>query len=112
MQTEEQPAPPPTSELLQRILDAVEPPKRKRGLEIACAVILALTTTASAWCAYQSKLWGGAQAAHGNAAVRAGREQAVNALAAFQWRAFDASMFITYMQARLGGLLTVPICHE
>ena len=86
----------PTTELLQRILDAVEPPKRKPGVEIACAVILALTTTASAWCACQSKLWGGAQAARSNAAIRAGREQAVNTLAAFQWRAFDASVFITY----------------
>jgi hypothetical protein len=93
--------PQPTTDLLQRILEAVEPPKRKRGFEVACAVILALATTASAWCAYQSKLWGGAQAARGNAAIRAGREQAVSTLAAFQWRAFDASMFITYMQARL-----------
>jgi hypothetical protein len=39
--------------------------------------------------------------ARANAAVRAGREGAVNALAALQARAFDASMFITYMQARL-----------
>ena len=94
-------APQPPPELLQRILDAREPKKRNRGIEIACAVILSLTTTASAWCAYQSKLWGGEQAARANAAIRAGREQAVNTLAAFQGRAFDASMFITYMQAKL-----------
>ena len=94
-------APQPPPELLQRILDALEPKKRNRGIEIACAVILSLTTTASAWCAYQSKLWGGEQAARANAAIRAGREQAVNTLAAFQGRAFDASMFITYMQAKL-----------
>ena len=96
---------PPLSneDLLLRILDAVAPPKRKRGIEVVCAVILALATTSSAWCAYQSKLWGGVQAASGNAAIRAGREQAVNTLAAFQWRAFDASMFITYMEAKIGG---------
>jgi hypothetical protein len=86
--------------LLQRILRAVEPAKRNPGFELACAVVLALATTASAWCAYQSKLWGGVQAARAGAAVRAGREGAVNSLTAMQLRAFDASMFIAYMQAR------------
>jgi hypothetical protein len=101
MDAEKEPLPQDTTEMLRRILDAVEPAKPKHGFEIACAIVLALATTASAWCAYQSKLWGGAQAARANAAVRAGREGAVNALAAMQARAFDASMFITYMQARL-----------
>src|SRR5512137_2816833 len=86
-----------TSELLQRILKAVEPAKPKRGFEIACAIVLSLATTASAWCAYQSKLWGGAQMARANAAVRANRESAVNSLAAMQLRAFDASMFIAFV---------------
>jgi hypothetical protein len=95
------PSPQPTNELLQRILNAVEPAKPRHGLEIACAVVLALATTASAWCAYQSKLWGGAQMARANAGVRASREAAVNSLAAVQTRAFDASMFIAYMQARI-----------
>ena len=93
-----------TTALLRRILEAVEPAKPKHGwFEIACAVVLALATTASAWCAYQSKLWGGAQMARANAAVRASREGAVNSLAAMQARTFDASMFITYMQARIDG---------
>ena len=77
----------------QRILDAVESSKRKRGFEIACAVILALATTASAWCAYQSKLWGGAQAARSNAAVRASRKGGgTSPAAALQTRAFDATI--------------------
>jgi hypothetical protein len=92
---------PETHDLLQRILKAVEPAKQKRGFEIACAVVLSLATTASAWCAYQSKLWGGAQGARANAALRASREAAVNSLKAFQLRTFDASMFIGYMDARL-----------
>ena len=100
MSTETQPPPSQTNELLQRILDAVEPTKRKPWFEIACAIILALATTASAWCAYQSKLWGNMQAAQAGAAVRAGREGAGNSLAAMQLRAFDASMFIAYMEAR------------
>jgi hypothetical protein len=90
-----------THELLNRILAAVEPAKRKQGLEIACAIILAFATTASAWCAYQSKLWGGAQMGRSNASVRASREQSVASLSVLQWKAFDASMFITYMQAKL-----------
>jgi hypothetical protein len=88
-----------TTEFLRRILNAVEPVKPRHGFEIACAMVLALATTASAWCAYQSKLWSGAQMARANAAVRASREGAVNALAALQARAFDASMFITYIWA-------------
>ena len=103
MNTERESLPQDTAELLQRILNAVEPAKPKHGFEIACAIVLALATTASAWCAYQSKLWGGAQMGRANAAVRASREGAVNSLAAVQWRAFDASMFIAYMEAKLEG---------
>lgn len=103
MNAEKEPSSPATAELLRRILNAVEPAKPRRGFEIACAIVLALATTASAWCAYQSKLWGGAQAARANAAIRAGREGAVNSLAAVQLRSFDASMFIAYMQARIEG---------
>ena len=100
MNAEKESLPQDTTALLRRILNAVEPAKRKPWFEMACAIVLALATTASAWCAYQSKLWGGAQMARSNAAVRAGREGAVNSLAAVQWRAFDASMFIAYMEAR------------
>ncbi len=103
MNTQNPIPPPDTTEVLHRILKAVEPAKRRPGFELACAVVLALATTASAWCAYQSKLWGGAQTARANAAVRAGREGAVNALTAVQLQAFDASMFIAFMQARIEG---------
>jgi hypothetical protein len=100
----EKEAPPQdTPELLRRILDAVEPEKRKQWFEIVCAIVLALTTTASAWCAYQSKVWGGAQMGRSNRAQQAMRAIAVDSLAAMQARAFDASMFIAYMQARIDG---------
>src|SRR5262245_50543966 len=101
MNSEPQPPQDRTNELLQKILAAVEPAKPKRAFEIACAVILSLATTASAWCAYQSKLWGGAQMALAGAAASAAREGGLNSLAAVQARAFDASMFVTYMQARI-----------
>jgi hypothetical protein len=63
MNAKSEPLPPDSNELLRRILNAVEPAKRKPWFELACAIVLALATTASAWCAYQSKLWGGAQMA-------------------------------------------------
>jgi hypothetical protein len=103
MSEDPQSSSPQTNELLQRILRAVEPATRSRGVEVACAIILALATTASAWCAYQSKIWGGAQMARSNTSIRASRQESVASLAALQSRVFDASMFITYMQARLGG---------
>jgi hypothetical protein len=101
MSAELEPTSPETNELLRLILRAVEPTKPTRGFEVACAIILSLATTASAWCAYQSKLWGGAQTSRANTAVRAGREAAVNTLAALPARSFAASMFIACMQARI-----------
>ncbi|MCW5551394.1 MAG: hypothetical protein KIS67_04425 [Verrucomicrobiae bacterium] len=103
MNAETETTPQETVALLRRILSVVEPAQRKPWFEVACAIVLALATTASAWCAYQSKLRGGAQLARGNAAAKVGRESAVNSLAAMQARTFDASMFITFMQARIEG---------
>jgi hypothetical protein len=104
MNPENKSSPTDTAETLQRILQAVTPAKPKLHVfEIACAVVLALATTCSAWCAYQSKLWGGVQMARAGAAAAAARDSTMNSLAAVQKRTFDASMFITYMQARIDG---------
>ena len=75
MQLEKE-APPETNDLLQRILKAVEParPKPRRKFEALAALVLSIATIASAWCAYQSKLWGGAQAARAGAGAAAARE--------------------------------------
>ena len=88
---------------LQRILLAVEPRKRKPALEILTALLLSFATVGSAWCAYQSKLWSGAQNARTNASFRAGRDSALKNLAAIQARTFDASMFIQFIEARAEG---------
>lgn len=95
-----QPSPEETAELLRRILNAVEERKRKRWVEIICAMVLAVATVASAWCAYQATLWGGVQTFRLAAAARAGRESAKNSVTGMQIRAFDATMFIHYMEAR------------
>jgi hypothetical protein len=46
MEAEKEPLPQDTAATLRRILSAVEPAKRKRGFELACAIVLAPATTA------------------------------------------------------------------
>jgi hypothetical protein len=96
-------APQETAAILQRILEAVEKDQRTRWAQIACAVVLSLATMSSAWCAYQATLWGGVQTFRLAAANKASRESAAANMAALQSRAFDASMFISYMQAKHEG---------
>lgn len=92
-----------TASLLRRILEAVEKDKRNRWLEITCAVVLSLASMSSAWCAYQATLWSGVQTFRLAAANKAGRDSTAATLTAIQTRAFDASMFISYVQAKHEG---------
>jgi hypothetical protein len=92
-----------TTAILQRILGAVEKDERTRWAQITCAVVLSLATVSSAWCAYQATLWSGVQTFRLAAANKAGRESSAATMAALQTRAFDASMFINYMQAKNEG---------
>ncbi|MFO0383000.1 MAG: hypothetical protein ACK506_14960 [Pirellula sp.] len=92
-----------TTALLQRILVVVEKDKRNRWVDITSAVVLSLATMSSAWCAYQSTLWGGVQTFRLAAANKTGREISTANLAALQNRAFDASMGVSWMQARHDG---------
>jgi hypothetical protein len=89
-----------TAAILQRVLAAVEKDERTRWVEITCAVVLSLATMSSAWCAYQATLWGGVQTFRLAAAQRAGRESTTASIEALQLQAFDASMFISYMNAK------------
>jgi len=89
--------------VLGRILEAVEQDKRSRWVEITCAFVLSLATTASAWCAYQSTLWGGVQTFRLAAANKANRASVEETLAALQYKSFDASMFINWMHAKHEG---------
>lgn len=86
--------------MLERILTAVEGKKRHRGTEFLGAIVLSFATVGSAWCAYQSTLWGGVQAFRLGAANAAGREASKLSIQAVQARAFDASMFVSYIEAR------------
>lgn len=92
-----------TKALLQRVLVAVEKDQRNRWVEIVCVVVLSLATISTAWCAYQATLWGGVQTFCLAAANKAGRNSTAASLAALQSRAFDATMFIHYVQAKNEG---------
>jgi hypothetical protein len=91
---------PQTADLLRRILADVEKDQQRRWTEIACAVVLSLATTASAWCAYQSTLWAGVQTFRLADAGAAGRESSEAAVVAIQARSFDAAVFIQYIEAK------------
>ncbi|MFO0970256.1 MAG: hypothetical protein U0793_32305 [Gemmataceae bacterium] len=89
-----------TAALLKRILETVEGDKRGRWTEMACAVLLALSTMASAWCAYQATLWGGVQTFRLAAVARTGREATRLHVEALQLRAFDAQMLIALLETK------------
>lgn len=92
-----------TAAILHRILASVEKDQRNRWVEFTCAVLLSLATTFSAWCAYQSTLWGGVQTFRLAAANKAGREGSAANMAALQTRVFDASVGISWMEAKNEG---------
>src|SRR5437764_13803265 len=71
-----------------------------RWLDIGSAIVLALATVASAWCGYQSALWGGVQTFRLAAVSGAGREAAAQSMKALELRGLDASMFINYVEAQ------------
>jgi hypothetical protein len=64
----------PIEEKLSQILKAVEKDEREHWMEIASAILLALATVATAWCAYQSTLWAGVQTFRLAAAGKADRQ--------------------------------------
>ena len=92
-----------TAVLLQSILAAVKKDKRRRWVEISCAVVLSLATTASAWCAYQASRWSGVQTFRLAEANKASREGADLHLVAVQERAAEAMLLLSYLQAKSQG---------
>src|SRR5258708_11574834 len=91
-------APKAHEETLRRILDLLERSHRRTWMEVACAVILSLATTCSAWCAYQSKIWSGVQGAVSGKAGAQSRKAARNVLIANQIRSLEAAIFIKFFE--------------
>ena len=85
--------------MLLRILNAVEMDQRSRWVEIACAVVLSLATTASAWCAYQSTLWGGVQTFRLHAANAASRKAGELNITALEHHSFDIAIGLSFMES-------------
>lgn len=86
--------------LSQRILSQEDQVSRfDRWVEFFSAVVLALATVATAWCAYQSTLWGGDEtkyrAAANSATVKAGQYSS----AALQQTSFQAGLFVQWAAA-------------
>jgi hypothetical protein len=92
-----------TAETLRRILDAVERDQRKRWVDIAAAAVLALATTASAWCAYQSSRWGGVQVFQLAEAARADRAASAIEIESVETRTFDAILVVHALEHREAG---------
>jgi hypothetical protein len=92
-----------STELLRRIVRAVEKGERHGWLEVTTAILLSLATTASAWCAYEATRWSGAQTFRLAAAMAASRDAGDASLAANQIRTFEATMLISYMEAKARG---------
>jgi hypothetical protein len=77
--------------------------KQKKSLaqwvEIISAVLISLATVASAWCAYQSALWGGEEAISYNAAGAARTESVRYSNQALQLVTIDVNMFTEFVAA-------------
>ena len=92
-----------TASLLRRLLSSVEDNARSRRLEFGSAVLLGLTTTASAWCAYQSNLWSGVEMFRLVAISQAARRSTQQTIAANQFRTIDLGYLNAFIEARLRG---------
>ena len=71
----------------------------EQWVEIISAVLISLATVASAWCAYQSALWGGEEAISYNAAGAARTESVRYSNQALQLATIDVTMFTEFAAA-------------
>jgi hypothetical protein len=86
--------------LSQRILSQEEQVSRfDRWVEFLSAVVLALATVATAWCAYQSTLWGGDETKYRAAANSATIKASQFSNAALQQASLHANLFVQWAVA-------------
>jgi hypothetical protein len=84
----------------QRILSQEEQVSRfDRWVEFFSAVVLALATVATAWCAYQSTLWGGDELKFRSAANSATIKASQASNAALQQASLHANLFVQWATA-------------
>lgn len=78
---------------------AAYPRPVKRRLEIIAAVLLSITTVATAWSAYQSSRWGGYMSILFNEASAARTQESQQLALANNHTAIDVGVFLQYAQA-------------
>lgn len=71
--------------------------------ELISAILLAIATVGTAWCAYQSAVWSGIQTFRITESNRLSREATMLHLAANQQAMLDISVFLSYLDARESG---------
>jgi hypothetical protein len=90
----------PNRSFSQRFLSAESQISRfDRWVEFLSATVLALATVATAWCAYQSTLWGGDEAVHRAAVNAANVKSAQFSGQALQWANLHANLFVEWAAA-------------
>jgi len=74
-------------------------PRLEQWIEVISAVLISLATVASAWCAYQSALWGGEESISYNSAGAARTESVRFSNQALQLVTIDVNMFTEFASA-------------
>jgi hypothetical protein len=90
---------PSDSEILQRLLAALEANQKRSRLELAMAIVLSLATLASTWCGYQATLWTGAAGDAQSAAETYERDASTATIEGLQMRTFDAVEILAFWDA-------------
>ncbi len=90
---------PSDSEILHRLLAALESNQKRSRLELAMAIVLSLATLASTWCGYQATLWTGAAGDAQSTADTHERDAATATIEGLQMRTFDAVEILAYWTA-------------
>jgi hypothetical protein len=92
-----------SEEMLRQIIGHLEKTQRKGWAEVACAIILSLATTCSAWCAYQSKVWGDLQNSLDATANEKSQNAAEHRLMAGEVRGAEAMLILKIVEAKTEG---------
>lgn len=88
------------------VAESIAPPpaaEMPRWIEMATAILLSAAGLATAWASYQAALWGGEQAASYSVASAKVTDAAKLDLAAGQTSAIDTALFVSWIDAALGG---------
>jgi hypothetical protein len=96
------PPDPDSQEVLRKQLPEKES-QRKGWSEVACAIVLSLATICSAWCAYQTKLWGDSQNSLDGNANEKSQHAAEDRLIAGEVRSAEALIFVRIVEAKVEG---------